>query len=183
MPQFESEVPRPLSHDLPGFLSPGRVTTPAIRLLFLVFIFQSGFKSAAMQVKRHHIGGGEGVPGQIGEEEFIDHSVADEPYLPFLFRLCWGWMSCHNDAHKWSALVQALIWTIVERAADPTFRAVQLLVSRQVQASLDVGAIEQLVVFAAGDVRKITQIGDDCSSPILARKRAAASALRESSEP
>ena len=65
VPQFESEIPCPLGHDLPGFLSPGRVATPAIGLLFNVFVFQRRFKSAAMEVERRHIRGGEGAWGRF----------------------------------------------------------------------------------------------------------------------
>ncbi len=39
MAQFESQVPGPLGHDLPGELSPGRVTAPAVGILLLVFVF------------------------------------------------------------------------------------------------------------------------------------------------
>lgn len=38
MAQFESEVPGPLRHDVPGFLPPGRVRAPAVRVLLSVFI-------------------------------------------------------------------------------------------------------------------------------------------------
>jgi hypothetical protein len=61
-----------------------------------------------------------------------------------------------------------LVWAVVERAADPTCCTLQMLVSRQVQASLDLGAIEEAVVFAAGHIREIAQVGDDCSGPLLA---------------
>ena len=46
--QLQAEVPGPLSHDLPGFLSPDRVATPAIRLLFDVFVFQGRFKGTTV---------------------------------------------------------------------------------------------------------------------------------------
>ena len=77
-------------------------------------------------------------------------------------------MSRHNDANEGAVFAQAQVWTVVERAADPTFRAAQMLVSRQVQASLNVGAIEEAVVFATRDRRKVAQIGDDRPSPLLA---------------
>jgi hypothetical protein len=123
VPQFESEVPGPLGHDLPDFLPPGRVTTPAIRLLLDVFVFQGRFKGTAMQVKRHDIRGGEGTLGEIGQEEFIDHAVADNSDLPFLFLFGWGGMGRHNDAHERSVFTQALIRAVIEHAADPAFWA------------------------------------------------------------
>ena len=86
MPQLQAEIPHPLGHDLPGFLSRGRVATPTIRLLLLVFVFQRRFKGTAMEVKGHHIGGGESALGQIGQKEFRDDSVANEPNLALLFR-------------------------------------------------------------------------------------------------
>lgn len=38
MAQFESHIPYPLGHNLPAFLSPGRVATPPVRVLLVVFI-------------------------------------------------------------------------------------------------------------------------------------------------
>jgi hypothetical protein len=110
------------------------VRTPAIRLLLLVFILERRFKGAAMQVEGNHIGGGEGALGQMGQEEFVDDSVAGEPNLT-LFLPGRGGVGGHNDADGRSALVQALVWAVVEGAADPTFRTAQLLISRQVPAA------------------------------------------------
>ena len=108
--------------------------------------------------------------GQIGQKEFRDDSVADEPDLTFLFLLGWGWMGGHNDTNERSALVQALVWAVVEGAADPAFCTAQVLSSRQVQASLNIDAIEHPVVFATRNIRAVGQIGDDRSCPILAIK-------------
>lgn len=63
MPQLQSEVPGPLGHDLPGFLSPGRVATPAIWFLFQVFVLECCFKGPTMQIEGHHIRGGKGTDG------------------------------------------------------------------------------------------------------------------------
>ena len=125
MPQFQAEVPRPLRHDLPGFLSPGRVATPAVGLKLLVFILQSPFKGTTVQVKRHYIRGSEGALGKVGPEEFIDHSVPDEPDLSFLFLPRWSGVSRHNDTNGRTILVQVLVWTVVERAADSTHLALR----------------------------------------------------------
>ena len=38
MAQFQSEVPDPLRHRLPAFLSPGRVAAPSVGVLFAVFV-------------------------------------------------------------------------------------------------------------------------------------------------
>jgi len=80
------------------------MATPSVRLLFLVFVFQSGFKGTAVQIEGYHIRGSEGALGKLGPEEFIHDSVANEPDLPFLFLRCRGWVGGHNDANEWSAL-------------------------------------------------------------------------------
>jgi hypothetical protein len=48
------------------------VTTPAIGVLLLVFIGQSGLEGAAMQVEFDNISSSEGLLRQVREEEFID---------------------------------------------------------------------------------------------------------------
>jgi hypothetical protein len=120
-----------------------------------------------MQVERHHIRGGKDALGQIGQEEFIDDSVTDEPDLAFLFLLCRGWVSGHNDTNERPVWLQALVWTVVKCAADPAFRAAEVLIGRQVQTSLDVGAIEHPIVFATGDIGEVSDIGDDRPGAIL----------------
>jgi hypothetical protein len=37
----------------------------------------------------------------------------------------------------------------------------------QVQAGLDLGRVQQAIIFAARDIRQAGQISEDCSSPIL----------------
>jgi hypothetical protein len=56
MAQLQAEVPHPLRDDLPALLTPGGMTTPAIRVLLQVFGGLGVFKSAAMQIQSHHIG-------------------------------------------------------------------------------------------------------------------------------
>jgi hypothetical protein len=75
MPQFQPQVPHPLTDDLPPLLSSGRVTTPAIGILFQVFIAQRIFKGSTMEIQRHHIGSAESVLRQLGEEQFVDDAV------------------------------------------------------------------------------------------------------------
>ena len=106
--------------------------------------------------------------GRLERREFIHDAIADEPDLALLFLLCRGWVGGHNDADEWAVPVQVLVWTIVKRAADPAFRAQEVLIRRQVQASLDVGAIKEAVVFATGDIREIAQITDNRPIAILA---------------
>ena len=59
MPQFQAEVPHPLRHALPGFLSRGRVAAPPIGVDFLILIGKRRFKGAAMQIQFNDIAGGE----------------------------------------------------------------------------------------------------------------------------
>src|SRR5712692_1868672 len=59
-------------------LSTGRVTTPAIRVLFLILIGKGWFKGPAMQVEGDHIGSRESVLRQAGEKEFVDEARAGE---------------------------------------------------------------------------------------------------------
>jgi hypothetical protein len=67
MTQFQAEIPHPLAHDTPCLLSTSGVTTPAIRILLFVFISQSRFKRAAMQVEGRHIRRSEGTLWEIGK--------------------------------------------------------------------------------------------------------------------
>jgi len=59
------------------------------------------------------------------------------------------------------------VWAVVERAYQFTFRAAELLISRQVQTALDLGPIQHAVIFAAHDKRKVCQVGDDGPCSIL----------------
>jgi hypothetical protein len=40
--------------------------------LLNVFVFQGGFKGAAVQVEGNHVRGSESVLGKVGQEEFIE---------------------------------------------------------------------------------------------------------------
>src|SRR6266704_837270 len=124
MPQFQTEVPDPWRDNLPRFLSSGRMRTPAVGILLLVFIGQERFKGATMQVAGHHT-----APLPIGSHRHV--------------------------------------WAVVERAYQFTFRAAELLISRQVQTALDLGPIQHAVIFAAHDKRKVCQVGDDGPCSIL----------------
>ncbi len=58
----------------------GRMRTPPVGILLLVFIGQQRGTRAAMQGEGHHIGGGEGVLRQMGEKEFVDQARAGEAH-------------------------------------------------------------------------------------------------------
>src|SRR5437763_20996 len=76
MTQFQAQIPRPLTDDLPCLLSPGGMAAPTVRILLHVFIGERRFKGAAMQIQRDHIGSRKGGWRQIGQEELVDHTVA-----------------------------------------------------------------------------------------------------------
>ena len=85
MAQFQAEVPDPLGHALPGFLSPGRMTAPSVGIDLLIFIRERRLKGTAMQVQLNHIAGSEDVLREVGEEEFVDHTCTCDAYRALLF--------------------------------------------------------------------------------------------------
>src|SRR5262249_278045 len=54
MDQFESEGRAPLREDQPELLERGGVRAPAVRLLFLVFVREHGFKRPARHIQGNH---------------------------------------------------------------------------------------------------------------------------------
>jgi hypothetical protein len=70
-PQFQTQVPDPLAENLPAFLSPRRVFSPAVWILCLVLIGQDGLESAPLHLESHPIGAGEPARWQAGTEQFI----------------------------------------------------------------------------------------------------------------
>src|SRR6266851_2915020 len=164
MAQLQTEVPHPLVDDLPCLLTPGCMTTPTIRVLLHVFIRQGSFEGATMQVECYDISRGEGALGKMRQEEFIDNPGAGDTDSTLG---CPGRMSRDDNAAPLACFAQELVWTVVERAADSTFRMRQVLVRRQVQAGLDFRSIQYSIVFAACDIREPCQIGDDRPGSIL----------------
>jgi hypothetical protein len=95
------------------------MTTPAIGVLLQVFVGQSVFKRAAMQIQRQHIGSRKGALRHIGQEEFVDHAGAGhaDPTLG-----CPGRMGRHDDPAPHALWPQRKIRTVREgahHAADP----------------------------------------------------------------
>jgi len=138
-------VPDPLRDDLPGGLPSSRVRTPAVGVLFLVFIGQGGGVSPTMQIEGDDIGRGESALGQ-SSEEFVDQARAGEADAALLSG---GRMSRHHHAAPLSRWPHRHIRAIVEGAYQLTFRAAELLIGRQVQAALHLCAIEHGVVTAS----------------------------------
>src|SRR5258708_39487643 len=94
MTQLQAQVPHPLAGELPCLLTARSMTTPTIWVLLVVFICQSIFKCAAMQIQRHDIGSGERALGEIRQEQFIDDARASDadPTLGGP-----GLMRCHDN--------------------------------------------------------------------------------------
>ncbi len=51
MPQFEAEVPDPLSEDLLELLAPHGMRTPSICVLHLVFISEHALERSSLQIE------------------------------------------------------------------------------------------------------------------------------------
>ncbi len=117
MPQFQAQVPHPLRHHLPALLTPGRVTTPAVRVLFAVFICQSRLEGAAMQIQCDDIGSSERLLRQIGEEEFVDDARTRDANRALLFA---SFMGRHYHAVQHALGPYRDLRTIVEAAHDLT---------------------------------------------------------------
>lgn len=117
-----------------------------------------------MQVEGHHIGGGESALGQIGEKQLVDNAAAGEadPTLLFSSR-----MGRHHDAKTEPIRPHRDIRTVVERAQQLAFRTRELLIGWQVQAALDLGPLQQGIVFAPCHEREASQISEHSPGAIL----------------
>jgi hypothetical protein len=142
------------------------MTTPTVRLLFLVFVGKRIFKRAAMQVQGHDITGGKGVLRQGRVEQFVDDSITRHSHSTLLAYRC-PMGGNHNPA--WLLLrTQSQVWTIVERSYDPALRMGEVLIGRQVQTGLHLRMLEQVIVFAAHDAGQSCKIREDDPIAVLA---------------
>jgi hypothetical protein len=148
MAQFQTDIPHPLSENLPELLSRRSVRDPAIKVLFFVFIAEHGLEGSSMQVESNHIGRGESGLRQSREEEFINHPVSCYP----------DWSrggSCRmgrdDDSHREPCPSQGDMGTVEESTAGSRFRMGGHFIRRPLQASLDSRKIEQAIVFATSE--------------------------------
>ncbi len=95
---------------------------------------------------------------QIGEKQIVDNAAAGEADPTLLFR---SRMGRHHDAKTEPIWPHRDIRAVVKRAQQFAFQTRELLIGGQVQAALDLGSIQQAVVFAAHDEREVSQIGED----------------------
>ena len=70
-------------------------------------------------------------------------------------------------------------WTVIEAPHDLAFRALLLLIRRQLQARLDEGVIEDAVLFAPRNIREANQIREDGPRAILPIEAQQSALLRE----
>src|SRR5579883_650021 len=165
MSQFQAEIPYPLGDQLPALLSPGRMTTPSIRIDLLIFIGEHRLKSAAMQIQFNNIAGGKRVLRQVREEQFVDHSFSCDATGTLLFACR---MRGHDDAIELAIGPDRDLWTVVEAAHHLTFGSLLHLIGGQVQTRLNERMIKEAIVFAAGHKREASEVGEHRSIAILA---------------
>ena len=176
MAQLQAHVPDPLTDDLPGFLSSGCMTAPAIRVLFVIFIGKGRFKSATMQVECHDIGGGEPILREMGEKEFVDHAFAGATDAAlFLGRQ----VGSHHDAAAAARLPHRDIGAVVERAHQGAFRATEVGIGGQVEPRLHGRVIQHRVVFASHHEEEAVQICNDGPSAVEAVQSQQGTCLRQ----
>jgi hypothetical protein len=118
MPQFQPQGRDPLRDNLPRFLSSGRVRTPPVGVLLLVFIGKYWFKGPTMQVEGYHIGGGERLLRELSEKEFVDDAIASVTDAALLRSLRVG---SHHDAAAAALWPHSDIGAVVELALPSHF--------------------------------------------------------------
>jgi hypothetical protein len=99
------------------------MTTPAVRVLFVIFIGKQRFKSATMQVEGHDIRGGEPILREMGEKEFVDHTLACATDAAFFLG---SRMGRHHDAAAAALWPHRDIGAVVESAHQGAFRATEV---------------------------------------------------------
>ena len=164
MPQLQAQVPHPLAHDTPGLLTVSGVTTPPIGVDLLIFVRKLRFKGAAMQIQFDNVGSGEGLLGQIGEEQLVDHPCPCDAHRTLL-GACWMGRHHHSAQHTLGSHRHRL--AVIETADHLAFRALLDLIGRKMQTRPDERVIKDAVVFATGHKREARHIGEDRPGAIL----------------
>src|SRR5512135_3432846 len=146
------------SWQLPALLPAGGVTTPAVGIKLVVFIAESWLEGATMQIQLDHIGDGESLRWQVGEEEFVDCTRPRHANGTLLLARR---MSCDHHAAAAALWSHWDVGAIVEAARHLTFRATLLSIRRQMQPGLDAWVIQYGVVLAPRHKRVACQIRED----------------------
>jgi hypothetical protein len=146
MAQVEAQIPHPLTDPLPALLPGSRMTTPTVGVLFQIFIGEHRFKSAPMQIQRHHISSRESSLWQRCKEQFVDESLTRGAHRT----LCRSRsrMGSDHDPTPLSRGADDETRTIVEQTRGAAFRMARLLIGRKLEAGLDLSSIKDLIVFA-----------------------------------
>jgi hypothetical protein len=76
LPKCEAQIPHPLPHNLPEFLSTLGVGTPSVRIAFDIFICQHRLECPTSMVEVQDILDQESVSAKGGDEEFV-HPLID----------------------------------------------------------------------------------------------------------
>src|SRR5438105_2025432 len=117
-----------------------------------------------MQGEGQHIRGGERLLREMSEKELVDNAFAGVTDAALFLG---SRMGSHHDAAAYALWPHSDIGAVVELSHQATFRATELLISREMQTALDLGSIQYRVIFAAHHEGEICQIRDDSPRPIL----------------
>ena len=123
------------------------------------------FKSATMQGESHGIRGGEPILREMGEKEFVDHTLAGATDAAFFLGRRMG---RHHDAAAAARLAHRDIGAVVESAHQGAFRATEVGIGGQVEPCLHGRVIQHRVVFAPHHEAEAIQICNDGPSAVEA---------------
>ncbi len=166
MAQFQAQVPHPWANDLPYPLFRKRYDyTNESFVLFQVLIGQGVFKSATMQVEGHHIDSRKGPP-LANRSRRVPRRRRSGSHRPDSSSL-WPDGSRSRPGRVLGDRAESQARAVVEGAADPAFGMREVLVCWQVQTSLHVRSLQDLIVFATHDIGQSCQVGEDGSRAIL----------------
>src|SRR5438034_10838931 len=100
---------------------------------------------------------------QTGQKKFVDHASAGhaDPTLPGRCR-----MRGDHDPAGLLRRTESQVRTVVEGTADPPFWMRELVIWRKFQASMDLGPLQDLRVFANHDIRQPERLSEDGSRAV-----------------
>jgi len=124
---------------------------PAVRVLFIVFVYQDGLKRAAMQVEIQHIRGCKRGKRKSADKEFVDGPVPLDANGRSRFRSRVGG---DDQAHGGSSSGQRDGWTIIKRTRHAAFRVGAHVVWSAHQATFHRFQVQQMIGTASRDHRQ-----------------------------